>query len=78
MGHLFEMVVRRSKDFITKRNIDDSGVYAAYQALVRRCSALDEQGALLSFDIQDIFPFTISLSAQHRRPCDRLFTKIDE
>jgi hypothetical protein len=34
------MVVRRSKEFIEKRNIADSGVHAAHQALVRRLISL--------------------------------------
>ena len=53
MGNLLEMGVRRRKKFSKKRNIGDSGVHAAHQALTRRfismpLPALDKSGVCVA------------------------------
>ncbi len=65
MGYLLEMGVRRSKNFIKKRNIGDSGVYATHQALAKAGVApWMNRGSMASFArlLRNQFHFGISFS----------------
>jgi len=61
MGYLLEMGLRRRKEFIEKRNIADSGMHAAHQALDNRHGSNPKP--LLRRNVAESFP------AAQKEPC---------
>lgn len=71
MELLLEMGVRRSKEFIEKRNIADSGLHGTHQALAR----LTDMDVITNRDFGAMWPEPFP--AAQKEPCFRDATRND-